>query len=145
MAMALAVVSPALADAVAVDGDTIRLDGMTYRLWGIDSPEARHSCGDGWPPGAHATASLRDMLRGHTVTCEPKTIDRYGRTVALCRADGVDIGGAMVRAGQAWAFIRYSQDYVRQDAEARADRAGVHGHDCLPAWDWWALRRGQSE
>ena len=48
------------------------------------------------------------------------TQDRYGRTVALCFADDVNLSVAMVRAGMAWAFVRYSRDYVTQEAEAKA-------------------------
>jgi endonuclease YncB( thermonuclease family) len=44
---ALALASPALAQSV-VDGDTIRIGAARFRLWGIDAPEARHTCGDGW-------------------------------------------------------------------------------------------------
>jgi len=42
-----ALASPALAQSV-VDGDTIRIGAARFRLWGIDAPEARHTCGDGW-------------------------------------------------------------------------------------------------
>lgn len=142
-ALALAWASHSLADATVVDGDTIKLDGTTYRLHGIDAAEARQSCADGWPAGVTAAATLRDLVRGRTVACEPKTTDRYGRTVAVCRADGADLGAAMVRTGQALAFVRYSADYLPQEAEARAARAGVHAHDCQTPWNWRAIRRGQ--
>jgi hypothetical protein len=52
------------------------------------------------------------------------------RTIGLCRADGVDIQAEMVRAGMAWAFVRFSHDYVEQESAARAERLGVHAHDC---------------
>lgn len=139
-ALALTWASPAIADVTVTDGDTLRLDGTTYRLWGIDAAEYRQTCADGWPAGVMAFDALRDLVRGHAVTCEPKTTDRYGRTVAICRADGVDLGAAMVRAGQALAFVRYSSEYAQKESEARAARAGVHAHDCAPPWIW---RRGR--
>ena len=52
-----------------------------------------------------------DLVKGKRIECEPETTDRYGRTVAICQADGVDLGIAMVRGGMAWAFVRYSHDY----------------------------------
>ena len=76
-------------------------------------------CDDGWPAGQEASAYLYDLIRGRKVTCEPKTTDRYGRTVAICRADGRDLGADMVSAGMAWAFVRYSRDCVVQGGEAR--------------------------
>lgn len=118
------------------DGDTIKLDGVSYRIWGIDAAENKQLCPDGWPAGRAATTHMRELVHGRTVACEFKTKDRYGRTVALCRANGQDIGAAMVRAGHAWAFIRYSRDYVDQERQARAENLGVHAHGCQPAWEW---------
>lgn len=93
-------IAPALADGVTVtDGDSLVVNGSRIALHGIDSPEAYQTCADGWAAGAMAMQALRDLVRGHAVTCEPKTTDRFGRTVAVCRADGVDLGAAMVRAG----------------------------------------------
>jgi len=46
----------------------------------------------------------------------------------------------MVRLGMAWAFVRYSRDYVADEEKARAERLGVHGHDCAPAWQWRARK-----
>jgi endonuclease YncB( thermonuclease family) len=31
-----------------VDGDTIRIGAAVFRLWGIDEPEAKQACADGW-------------------------------------------------------------------------------------------------
>jgi endonuclease YncB( thermonuclease family) len=76
-----------------------------------------------------------------SITCEDRGGDRYGRRIGLCRADGEDLGAAMVRLGQAWAFVRYSRDYVGEEAKARAEKLGVHGHACQPAWQWRAERR----
>jgi endonuclease YncB( thermonuclease family) len=51
----------------------------------------------------------------------------------LCRADGRDLGADMVTDGHAWAFVRYSRDYVDEEREAAAVRAG--------AWLWRAENR----
>lgn len=124
----------------ALDGDTIRLDGATYRLWGIDAPEKGQWCGS-YPAGITAEGTLQHLMRGATVTCEARTTDRYGRTVALCRANGEDLGAAMVQSGMAWAFTRYSQYYVGLEQVARAENLGVHANGCMPAWDWRAAQR----
>lgn len=118
------------------------MDGTTYRLWGIDAPETKQDCADGWTAGKAASTYLYGLIRGHKVTCEAKDTDRYGRTVAICRADGRDLGADMVRAGMAWAFIRYSRDYVEQEAEAKAAGVGVHARQCEKAWEWRARVRG---
>src|SRR3979411_626342 len=72
---------PAFAESVrVVDGDTLRIDGVTYRLWGIDAPESGQPCADGWPAGRAAPEHLRALIGDRHVTCEPRTLDRYGRT-----------------------------------------------------------------
>ena len=122
------------------DGDTLKLNGTTYRLLGIDAPEANEWCGD-YAAGLMATDTLEMLVRGKTVVCDPKTTDRHGRTVAVCRADGEDLGRSMVQLGMAWSFGRYSQDYVGVETQAKAENLGVHGWQCEPAWEWRAHQR----
>ena len=136
------VVLPVYAQSVrVVDGDTLRVDGVTYRLWGIDAPESGQPCADGWPAGQAATEHLRALIGDRQVSFEPKTLDRYGRTVAVCHVDGRDLGADMVADGHAWAFVRNSRDYLDEEREAAAVRAGIHGHICEPAWRWRAEQR----
>lgn len=136
----LVLVTSSGAAQTVTDGDTIKLSGTTYRLWGIDAPETVQSCADGWPAGHEATAKLEQLMAGREISCEPRTTDRYGRTVAVCRADGNDLGAAMVSAGMAYAFTRYSSDYIEQEKSAIRERAGVHAHNCDKPWEWRAQR-----
>lgn len=119
VAAGLALAPPVAAQTIT-DGDTLRLSGTTYRLHGIDAPESRQWCGD-YPAGAIATGVLASLIEGREVVCEPKATDRYGRVVAICRADGQDLGKAMVRLGAAVAFTRYSTDYMADEEAARAE------------------------
>lgn len=123
---------------VVTDGDTLRMDGKTYRLWGIDAPESRQACLNGWPAGRMATARLQELVAGKYVVCERAGSDQYGRTLAVCTVCGEDLGAVMVREGLAWAFRRYSDDYVQDEAQAKAAGLGVHAHACEPAWEWRA-------
>lgn len=133
--------APALAQ-TAVDGDTIQLNGQRWRLHGIDAPEAAQWCGD-YAAGALATSALEKLMKGAAIVCERRDYDRYGRSVGLCRADGEDLGAWMVRLGMAWAFTRYSDDYVQLEALANTERLGVHAHECQPAWEWRLNSRRQ--
>ncbi|MCG3774903.1 MAG: hypothetical protein JW395_1728 [Nitrospira sp.] len=65
--------APAAAQTVT-DGDTIKMDGITYRLWGIDAPETKQDCADGWTAG-HSTGR----------NC-PASLDRA--FAPNCRGDG---------------------------------------------------------
>ena len=77
--------------------------------------------------GQRATEHLLALMANGEVRWEPRARDRYGRTVALCRVDGRDLGAAMARDGWALAFVRYSGDHVAQEREVKGSRAGAVG------------------
>ena len=54
---------PATAQTI-IDGDTVQQGDKRWRLWGIDAPESRQVCKDGWPAGAEATAAMRKLVEG---------------------------------------------------------------------------------
>lgn len=137
---ALSIAAPAAAQVTVTDGDTLKVDGTTFRLWGIDAPETKQWCGT-YPAGAQAGVTLQKLVKGKTVTCEDRGRDRYGRTIGLCRADGVDLGKEMVLHGMAWAFTRYSIDYVAVEEQARRENIGVHSWNCEKPWEWRARQR----
>jgi len=123
-----------------IDGDTLRMGSRTIRLHGIDAPESLQTCADGWRAGQAARAALARLVAAGTPLCEHATTDVYGRTVAVCRVNGEDIGAAMVRKGMAWAYLEYSGRYLPEELLARWERAGVHGRSCMRPSDWRAHR-----
>jgi endonuclease YncB( thermonuclease family) len=130
--------------AAVIDGDTIEIRGIRIRLFGIDAPEGAQDCGraDGtrWDCAQRATSALENYLRNRPVVCVRRDVDRYGRLVGQCTVSGVDVNAWLVRNGWAVAYTRYSRDYVRQEAEARAARRGIWSGDFVMPWEW---RRGQ--
>lgn len=87
-----------------IDGDTMDCGNLRIRLASIDTPEMPGHCAAGrkcvaGDPYA-AKEYLANLTRG-SVTCERVTIDKYGRTVARCSADGRDVSCAMVKSGHA--------------------------------------------
>lgn len=96
-----------LTGAIAIDGDTLRLDGpgkdLRLRLWGINAPEA------GTPGGPEATDALARLVAGRVLACDLKDVDRYGRPVVRCEAEGRDIACDLVRTGHATDWPRYSK------------------------------------
>jgi len=121
-----------------IDGDTIEIAGRRIRLEGIDAPEHGQTCGrrffGTWNCGAAAADALRELVDDRSVVCESQGDDKYGRMLGICFVDGADINAQMVREGYAWAFVKYSKSYVREEAEARAARAGIWTGDAEPAW-----------
>ncbi len=137
---ARAAVEPAAAAAVdgdrleglgrVIDGDTLDVGTVRVRLHGIDAFERNQMCdrpSGAWACGAAATRSLRSRAEGRRLVCRMLDTDRYGRKVSRCERDGVDVARALVADGLALAYRRYSQDYVAEEAAARARGAG--------AWD----------
>ena len=128
--------------ASVIDGDTIEVGGERIRLHGIDAPEREQLCragGKNLRCGRQASRALADRVDGRLVVCEEQDRDRYGRILALCRADGQDLGAWLVFQGWALAYRRYSTAYVKEEATARAARRGLWRGAFVPPWDW---RRG---
>ena len=130
----------------AIDGDSLN---MHIRLFGIDTPEAAQICKDDqgrdYPCGQVASDALAKLVQDKIVSCEVKTRDRYGRPVAICYADKIDIGGALVDAGVAVAFRKYSDKYVANEERARAAKRGLWAGTFEMPWDYRERRRKQSE
>jgi micrococcal nuclease len=109
------------------DGDTLWVrpeaggKPLKIRLHGIDAPEI---CQKG---GQAARAALAGRLQGRPLELRVQRRDDYGRTVALVRADGEDVGAWMVSRGHAWSY-RFGRDggpYQAQQASARAAARGL--------------------
>jgi endonuclease YncB( thermonuclease family) len=131
---ALALTAPAAAQlagpAQVTDGDTLTVAGAPVRLHGIDAPESRQTCmrdGASWACGEESARQLRRLVEGAQVSCRTRDIDAFGRAVAVCTANGLELNRTMVAAGWATAFRSYSQDYVADEERARASRAGLWG------------------
>ena len=135
--------SYALADiigkAYVTDGDAIKISGTKIRLDGIDAPEAKQKCernGQKWRCGQVATQTLRKLIKGQSVTCKGDITDKYRRLIAVCSANSVDLNGAMVDAGMALAYRKYSTQYVPNEQKARQAKKGVWAGEFVKPWDW---------
>ncbi|MBL9009786.1 MAG: thermonuclease family protein [Alphaproteobacteria bacterium] len=124
------------------DGDTIRIGETRIRLDGIDAPESDQSCTTRTPPivtfacGSSAAGKLRALADGAVVRCVAHGTDTYGRTLATCYAGESDLGRAMVRAGWALAYRRYSARYGLEEAAARLEGLGLWATDFDTPEDW---------
>ena len=109
----------------AIDGDTFVANGKTIRLWGIDAPET----GD---PAFLASKMYMEVIleNASDLQCKFIDVDRYGRDVMHCQADGLDIGSMMVQMGMARDYRKYSGGFYEDDERlAREAGRGVWKRD----------------
>ena len=126
--------------ASVTDGDSIEIRGTRIRLHGIDAPESRQLCtrpfGQSWRCGQQAALSLSDRIRRRSVSCISRDTDRYGRTIAVCSQDEVDLNAWMVREGWAVAYQKYARDFVPDEKEAQSAERNIWSGTFVRPWDW---------
>ncbi len=136
--------SPAVCDVSIVDGDTLDLDGIRIRLNGIDAPEYGQKCGS-WDCGTEALEALDRLIKSGPIDCQPIGDDGYGRVIGKCTVSGADVGAKMVSEGLAYAFRKYSTEYVEEEEEARSKALGIWSGDFQRPWDYRAQKWASAE
>lgn len=114
-----------------VDGDTFVIDGQRIRLHGIDAVEGDQRCGgEGspmWACGKWVTAEVTARYEGRVLECFQTDTDRYGRIVAVCMDQNQELNRELVRSGLAFAYPKYSDRYIGDEAYAKRVKAGLFG------------------
>lgn len=112
-----------------VDGDTIYIGEKKYRFSGIDSPEIKQTCKKNNELvycGLIAKRILKEKIGSQQVRCiEEDKPDRYQRILAECFVNNESLSKYMVRAGYAFAFRKYSNQFVPDEEYARNNKAGL--------------------
>jgi endonuclease YncB( thermonuclease family) len=129
--------------AKVVDGDIIMVGRQRVILWAIDAPERTQRCHVGellWDCYAAARQQLGDLIATGETSCTltADQADQFGRRHGTCISVGKDVGGEMVRAGMARAYVAQGEDYIAEEAEARAAQVGVFqpGAKVDDPWEW---------
>lgn len=119
------------------DGDTISVmkagRAVKIRLEGIDCPEL------GQDFGTRAKQFTSALVFGKDVEVKEYSRDIYRRTVAGVFVEGQDLSLALVKAGLAWHFKKYSSDPALAEAEEQARKAktGLWSMpNPVPPWEW---------
>ena len=105
------------------DGDTLTvLDAwrqqIKVRLAEIDAPEKVQ------PFGQRSRQQLADLCFNQEANIRETARDRFGRTVARVRCQGLDASAEQVKAGMAWAFTRYLTAFQPRGEPGRGRRRG---------------------
>ncbi len=123
----------------AIDGDTFEIRGERIRLFGIDAPEM----GQPWwdengierDAGASGRDALASLIDGRKLAIKVLREDRYGRSVAIVKVDGRDVGRSLVRQGFAFATPG-STRYRRAELSARRRKRGLWRGELEKPWDY---------
>lgn len=122
------------------DGDTLTLlagrKQVRVRLFGIDCPEK------GQPWGDRARHFTGGLAHGHVIRVKVRDRDRYGRTVGEAWVGGEHLNAVLVENGLAWAYRRYSTEFVPLERAARRRKVGLwtDPHP-VPPWEWRSRAR----
>ncbi|MCC6864233.1 MAG: thermonuclease family protein [Rhodobacteraceae bacterium] len=112
-----------------IDGDTITVGAKRWRIFGIDAPEIKQTCLSSserrYACGEAARDALIELIGEAEVQCEEYKLDRYGRSVGICRAQGRDLGEELVKIGMAIPYLEYSDRYIEQGKIARRTKIGL--------------------
>ena len=121
--------TPSLAQTIKiVDGDTIHINNIKYRFHGIDAPEMKQTCKQNNQQikcGVLARNALVKKIGNQNVRCKKITIDRYKRIIAECFVNDESLSKHLVRNGYAFAYRRYSKQFIEDENFAREQKLGL--------------------
>lgn len=118
------------------DGDTIVVLDKSktqhrVRLFGIDAPELKQDYG----------RKAKDYLTALVATKLVKVVyfskDKYKRILGIVFLNGSDVNAQIVKDGFAWAFVKYSNRYIKEQDYAKENKIGLwNGKQIIAPWDF---------
>jgi endonuclease YncB( thermonuclease family) len=110
---------------VVIDGDTILLKGERLHIMNIDAPELPMTArcdGEGLLALA-AKDRLAALLKTGPVTIERHGEEQHGRTLALIRVSGMDVGELLIAANLAVPWEGHRHDWCALKVLAPRDQS----------------------
>ena len=143
-------------DVSVLDGDTIKIGATTIRLYGLEAPELRQTCGaERRDCGARAREALLNLVDGRLVECQAQVtrngtrVETFGRPLMRCWVDGQDLTELMISQGEG---IQYRDaenpedlGYAWHEIRARAENKGIWTACFYEPGEWRRNRRLRTE
>lgn len=130
--------------AKVMNGDTLQIQGRYFKLYGIDAPEISQTCADksgrSYNCGRQAALWLKGWIGDNPIVCHIMQQDEKGNMVGTCSLGQYDLGAALVNAGWAVAYTKYTDIYLPYQQQAQRNGHGLwQGKFYMPE-DWRALQ-----
>tara|TARA_B100001123_G_scaffold328001_1_gene369028 strand:+ start:233 stop:772 length:540 start_codon:yes stop_codon:yes gene_type:complete len=140
--------------AIIIDGDTIKIEGKNIRLFGIDAPEIKQTCGKKnsqfYQCGKQSKFALEMYIYlskvaeydiYSEVTCYYNNKDRYGRILGICyvsklNGERIELNKIMVLSGNAVAYLKYSKKYLKDQEIAKSKNRILWRREFDMPWEW---------
>lgn len=127
-----------------INGDTLEIQGSYFKLYGIDAPEANQTCADrqgrSYNCGREAALWLKNWITTNELKCHVMQQDAKGNMVGTCSLGQYDLGAALVNAGWAVAYRKYTDIYVPYERQAQMNKNGLWQGTFYMPWDWRAMQ-----
>lgn len=120
------------------DGDTLKVlneqkQQVKIRLSEIDAPESSQEFGQ------QSKQSLSDLCFQKSVVVDDKGQDKYKRTLARIKCNGIDANAEQVKRGMAWAYRQYlsDQSIIQFEQTAQSQKIGLWSYsNPTPPWEF---------
>ncbi len=127
-----------------INGDTLEIYGKYFQLFGIDAPESNQTCanrqGRSYNCGREAAMWLKNWIGNNELECHVLQQDTKGNMVGTCSYGPYDLGAALVNAGWAVAYVKYTDIYYPYEMQAQKNRRGLWQGTFYKPWDWRKLQ-----
>lgn len=128
-----------------INGDTLEIMGRYFRLFGIAAPEISQTCADwqgkAYNCGRQAASWLKSWIEDGELECHIIQQDTKGNMVGTCSYGPYDLGAAIVNAGWAVAYTKYTDAYLPYEYQAQKNRRGLWQGSFYKPWDWRKIKQ----
>ena len=132
-----------------INGDTLRVNNVYFKLYGVAAPDLSQRCADSngrsYSCGKIAARWLRDWIMDNPVECRVMQQDQKGNMVGTCSLGQYDLGAAIVNAGWAVAYVKYTDIYVPYEYEAKRNSRGLWSGSFYKPWEWRKIQNQRPE
>ena len=90
-------------------GDRVSIGDAAYRFLGVEAPDPRQVCNDGYPAGREAIKALQRLMQGRRIACDVRGRDPSGRSLATW-TDGLPTRSYMSRKGTVPVHLNHAQE-----------------------------------